>query len=311
MKRFYVFFAVIAMTALLLAGCNNTTSNTSAPTSSSTNTSGETSTSTTQIPNQTQTESDPPQDGRGDIFEEQAPGGADVIRQGVYYYELTEFSGDYGDGLSPKEGAELTDELLASIGLYTDNGGISAWQCVYISFDELAVLDSAMGRECYLYSVGIGTPEGGLMGDGYEVIYRVSVDYSGDKTAAIYEDFSGGRGDLTGRDDGRGDTFDDIGDGEMYTDAPSWDGEYIDRDAGFSITVTNFNGVSFFDFEIYLLRNGGDVLEGKATISPDTDYTAEYGEMSFVLYADNSAIELFAPEGSEWAHLSGNYERMD
>lgn len=132
-------------------------------------------------------------EGRGDIFEEQVPDGAELIMQGVYYYELVELSGDTGDGLSPREGAELANDLLASIGLYSKNGGISADNCVYISLDELAVLDFAMGRECYIYSVGIGTPEGGLMGDDYQVIYRISVDYSGEKTAAIYEDFSNGK----------------------------------------------------------------------------------------------------------------------
>ena len=131
-------------------------------------------------------------EGRGDIIDETIPDGADVISQGVYYYELAELSGDFGDGLSPREGAELVDGLLADMGFYSDNGGIPAENCVYLSLDELTALDSAMGRECYIYTVGIGTPDGGLMGDDYEVIYRVSVDYSGDGTAAIYEDYSGG-----------------------------------------------------------------------------------------------------------------------
>ncbi|MGI6174470.1 MAG: hypothetical protein ACOYI8_11345 [Christensenellales bacterium] len=126
----------------------------------------------------------------GDLIEEEVSEGADVLRQGVYYYELAEMSGDYGEGLSPREGALLVDALMADMGLYVENGGIPAEQCVYISLDELAFLDSCMMRECYIYSVGIGTPEGGLMGDGYEVVYRVSVDYGGDKTAAIYDDFS-------------------------------------------------------------------------------------------------------------------------
>lgn len=142
----------------------------------------------------TEQQTDVPGEGRGDIIEEPVPDGADdIIMQGVYYYELVELSGDTGDGLSPREGAELANDLLTSIGLYSKNGGIPAENCVYISLDELAVLDSATGRECYIYSVGIGTPEGGLMADDYQVIYRISVDYSGDKTAAIYEDFSSGK----------------------------------------------------------------------------------------------------------------------
>ncbi len=152
------------------------------------------------------------EDGRGDLIEETIPDGAEAIRQGVYYYKLAEFSGDYGDGLSPREGAELVDDLLSSIGFYSDNGGVPAGQCVYISLDELAVLESAMGRECYLYSIGLGTPEGGLMGNDYQVVYRISVDYSGDKTAAVYEDFSS---DYSG--DGRGDIITDDSEKSHFT----------------------------------------------------------------------------------------------
>lgn len=156
---------------------------------------------TSNPPTTPQSSAQSAEDGRGDLIEETIPEGAEVIRQGVYYYELAELSGDYGDGLSPREGAEKADDLLVSMGFYSDNGGVPAGQCIYISLDELAVLESAMGRECYLYSIGIGTPEGGLMGDDYQVVYRVSVDYGGEKTASVYEDFSSeysgdGRGDI-------------------------------------------------------------------------------------------------------------------
>lgn len=131
------------------------------------------------------------QEGRGDRIDDTIPAGADdVVMQGVFYYELAEMSGDYGSGLSPREGAGLVSDLLTDMGLYSDNG-IPDGQCVFISLDELAVLDSAMGRECYIYSVGLGTAGGGLMGDDYQVIYRISVDYGGEKTAAVYDDFSG------------------------------------------------------------------------------------------------------------------------
>ena len=96
---------------------------------------------------------DDEQDGRGDLFDDYpVPVGADdEIRQEVFYYELIELEGDPGEGLSPREGAELVDGLLASIGLYSGNG-IPSGKCVYISFDDLMFLDSAMGRECYIYS---------------------------------------------------------------------------------------------------------------------------------------------------------------
>lgn len=137
-----------------------------------------------------QDKKDQQEEDQGDLIEEIVPEGADVIMQGVYYYELAEFSGDYGDGLSPREGAELANELLTDMELYSNNGGISALQCVYISLDELVFMESTE-RECYVYSIGLGTPEGGLMGNDYQVIYRIAVDYSGDKTASVYENFSG------------------------------------------------------------------------------------------------------------------------
>ncbi len=192
-KIVYVVMSLILVFGLCACSSGNQTTHASQPLSNA---------PAEQNDNASVGQTDEPDEGRGDIIDEQVPDGADTIRQGVYYYELAELSGDYGDGLSPREGAELTDELLADIGLYSDNGGIPADKCVYISLDELAILDSVMGRECYIYSVGIGTPEGGLMGDDYQVVYRISVDYSGEKTAAIYDDFSDGN-------DGRGDLIPD------------------------------------------------------------------------------------------------------
>jgi hypothetical protein len=84
----------------------------------------------------------------------------------------------------------LVNDLLTDYGLYSGDV-LSAEQCVYISFDELSRLtipDFLLRRECYIYSVGIGTVEGGLPGDDYEVIYRVYVDRSGEIEARIYGD---------------------------------------------------------------------------------------------------------------------------
>ncbi|NLT15691.1 MAG: hypothetical protein GXY05_15295 [Clostridiales bacterium] len=294
MKKFFTIALALALTLSLTACGGNENSNADSNSPPVTPKSENSGTAPTSSPGNSE---------NGNI-----PAGAEEIGQGIYYYELYELSGDSGGGATPREGADLVVSDVLTRTDFFDLVGSD--RCVYISLDDLLFLDSAMGHGCYIYSIAVGTIEGGLMGDDYQVVYRAAVDYS-EWSAAIYDDFSGGMGDIIGGDDGRGDTFDDIGDGEIYTDAPYWDGEYIDRDAGFSITVTNYNDVSFFDFEIYLLRNGSDVLEGKATISSDTDYTAEYGELSFILYGDNSAIELFAPEGSEWAHLSGNYERIE
>jgi hypothetical protein len=409
---------------------------------------------------------EPEEEGRGDLFDETVPDGADdVIGQGVYYYETVDFSGDYGDGVSPRNGADLTNELLADMGLYTDDGGISADQCVYISLDELEVLDSAEGRECYIYSVGIGTPEGGFLGDDYQVIYRVSVDYSGEGAAEVYEDF-----------DGRGDSFEGESEGEsitltlyadmsagipvdgllftkeieltlednpasyphyivaalaeglsewtwldftlgevtfdgdsvsvewaadstliaglddrdqnpefhMYdanglnwfmmdslaqtlkynldmttvyyssgggpvtftnpedmaadglpelpvdqpyegsgffrahsgaygdpgdTNDPAWWGEFTSYDTNFSIGISNYGGAGFtFDFSNLL--NGDYFLNGFASINSDDNHAAEYGDITFALSEDFSVIEISAPDSSEWAHLSGFYDRI-
>ncbi len=143
------------------------------------------------------------------------PAGAEVIRDGVFYYETAELSGDYGDGLSPVEGARLADEFLVSGGFYSAYGEIAAGHCFYITLDELAFVDSFDGNECYIYTVGVGTVEGGLDGGDYLTIYRVAVDYSGSKTAALYEDF----GNLA--------------------DSSEYDGRWINEGDGFQLDIKN------------------------------------------------------------------------
>lgn len=137
------------------------------------------------------------QGGSGDLTDDYpTPAGAtDEISQGTFYYDLVALSGDSGDGLTPAEGAKQAEQLLISMNVFGDTG-LPQGQCLYIAFDEIVALDSAMGRECFIYTVGTGTPEGGFKGDDYEVIYRVSVDYSGTKTAAVYDDFSDGHGEV-------------------------------------------------------------------------------------------------------------------
>jgi hypothetical protein len=165
MKRIYILAITLALT---LALCSCTGGN-SGPTAS---------------------EPPPGQDGRGDIIDDSVPAGADdTIMQGVFYYELIETSEDSGE-ISPREGAELVNNLLTDNGLYSGDV-LSAGQCVYISFDELSRLttpDFLLRRECYVYSVGVGTAGGGLTGDDYEAVYRVYVDRSGEKAAHIYDD---------------------------------------------------------------------------------------------------------------------------
>ena len=266
------------------------------------------------------TESQSPEEGRGDEFEEQIPVGADKIANGVFYYERLGLSADAGDGLSPREGAVLANDLLLSTGRYVDNGVLSPDQCIYITFDELSVLDSAMGRECYIYTIALGTLQGGLMGDGYQVIYRISVDYSGEKKASIYEEFNGNNDDnLSGdnaedtQEDGRGDKIEDTqedgrGDKiENNADIPEWGNEYKNEEAYCALAISNFDGKSF-KFEIYFLRNGNVLCEGVAKIDPKNGLKAEVGDYKFTMNEDGNVIDVSITEGTEWSHLGGRYE---
>lgn len=321
MKRI-ILTAMALILALALCACKG---NSVTPQTSNDNTPTQTPTS---APTQAPTEQ--AEDGRGDFIDESVPDGADVMRQGVYYYELYTPEGDPGEGLTAREGAVLTDELLASIGFYSDNGGMPAGQCVFISFDELAFLDSAMGRECYLYSVGIGTPDGGLMGDGYEVVYRVSVDYSGNKKAAIYEDYSGDEyyepNDAGWNGNGSGDFIgSDSGDANQV----EWWGIYKNVDAGIAIEISQVTATEFWvdilqfhsDGDMAFLNGlfslsdlGGDydyeiVQYGWAEIESDNPYFAMLGSVGLSMSEDYSYIDVFASESSEWANMRGQYTR--
>jgi len=223
------------------------------------------------------------------------------IGQGIYYNETYTLSGDSGDGLTPEDGAKrvAADVLPSEL---TDP--LSGDQCIYISFDDLLVLDSAGGHECYIYSVATGTISGGFQGSDYTVQFRASVDYT-ENRASIYEDFrSTGNNNGGNQNPSSNTTQGDPGD----TDTPNWWGTY--NGDGFSIEIVNFNGESFH-FAVSNLRNGEVVFEGTAPLYPDDDHMAEYGQNSFYLYDDYNAIDFLAPEGSEWDHLRGKYTRID
>ncbi len=221
------------------------------------------------------------------------PVGADEIGQYIYYYGLYELAGDSGEGLTPREGADLVvTDVLAPMGFLDTINPLT--ECVYIAFEDLITLDSAMGRECYIYTVAVGTVEGGFKGDNYQVVYCASVDYSGDKTAAIYEDFSDNR-----QGEGRGDIIEDI-------IQPEWMGMYKNDELGFSIEITDYSETDFW-IRIYLLRNGSEVLAGTANISGTEAFTAQFNDIRILLYGDSGAIELYAENSPEWEHLGGLY----
>ncbi len=96
------------------------------------------------------------------------------------------------------------------------------------------------------------------------------------------------------------------------SDAPEdqipWWGTYISDEFSIEISLVSYKD---FWFEITLLRNGQTVLEGPAYLYPDNDHMAEFGAISFYLYDDCNAIDFFASESSEWAHLRGHYVEID
>ena len=137
------------------------------------------------------------------------------------------------------------------------------------------------------------------MGDDYLTVCRVSVDYSGSGTAAIYEDFGFG---VDGPGPGPGDPGD--------TNTPAWWGDFRSEEAYCGLSIVNFDGQSFY-FEISFLRDGSLLYDGVAALQPGNEYMAMYEEINFALAGDFSAIDVFVPEDSEWSHLSGEYVRLD
>jgi hypothetical protein len=93
------------------------------------------------------------------------------------------------------------------------------------------------------------------------------------------------------------------------TEDPAWWGEYTCADTNFSIGISNYDAQSF-RFNFSNLRNGEYFYDGAEAINPGDSLTAEFGDLSFTLSEDFNAIDISAPEGAEWAHLSGRYERI-
>ncbi len=187
-KGSLLIFAAVLMISLCACSKESAkTPNTSAPTSVP-----------TSAPTQSSSDYEQ-QGGQGELVEDYIipEGATDEISQGVFYYELVTLDGETGDGLTPSEGAKKAEQLLISMDAFGAYG-LYEGQCLYIAFDEIIALDSAMGREFYIYTVAVGTPEGGFMGDGYTPIYRVAVDYSDTEEAFVFDDYSGGQGDIVG-----------------------------------------------------------------------------------------------------------------
>jgi hypothetical protein len=52
-------------------------------------------------------------------------------------------------------------------------------------------------------------------------------------------------------------------------------------------------------------------MQGAAALYPDNSCMEEYGELSFSLYDDYSALDIFVSESSEWSELRGMYARIE
>jgi hypothetical protein len=66
-----------------------------------------------------------------------------------------------------------------------------------------------------------------------------------------------------------------------------------------------------FLFSFYNLRNGELFYDGAASVYSDDRLMAEFGDISFYLSEDFESIDIFAPDDSELAHLSGRYVQTD
>lgn len=109
----------------------------------------------------------------------------------------------------------------------------------------------------------------------------------------------------TGSDGGEDKTDSDQGD-PGDTEVPNWWGTFVGDE--YTIGITNFDGQSF-SFTILLTANGSIFADGVAALYPDNPLMAEYGQMSFSLYEDFNAVDVFAPESHENAHMRGHYVR--
>jgi hypothetical protein len=104
--------------------------------------------------------------------------------------------------------------------------------------------------------------------------------------------------------EGRGDYFgSDPGDGGIIP----WEGTY--ENAGYYLEITDDDG-RYFNYVITLSSANGRtvVSEGMGEVDA-TGLFAMSGEIGFSLYEDYGAIDVFAPESSEWANMRGQYVR--
>jgi len=211
------------------------------------------------------------------------------------YGEEYEIQGDPGEYMNALEAAKHTFNIAR------DNGNIPEYSDNTEYVMTLVALESIDGEECYVYRLDIDEATGTL-GAAYAFAYQ---------SGNIYMQGYGGQYVLIAGD-GSGDLFDDDNNDNWSdpsdTDVPNWWGEY--KTDAFSIGITNYNGTGF-RFTFFNLRNGQEFYDGAAAVDPDNVLRAEYGDIEYWLSSDFNSIDIFVPEGSEWSHLSGTYERID
>ncbi|WP_312700853.1 hypothetical protein [Sedimentibacter sp.] len=102
--------------------------------------------------------------------------------------------------------------------------------------------------------------------------------------------------------DGRGESIQGF-------DKPEWQGDYTA--VAYVIKIYNFDGTGF-NFEAYKLDAPARVVAGGyAALYPDNELMAEYGQMSFSLHEDYSALDIFTPEDHDLSGLRGYYEKNE
>jgi hypothetical protein len=77
------------------------------------------------------------------------------------------------------------------------------------------------------------------------------------------------------------------------------DAKDIDNLYGLNSLIELDDNIGFYDF-----------IYGWAEIDGENPYFAMYDSYGFSLYEDNDAIDIFAGESTDWAHLRGQYMRI-
>jgi hypothetical protein len=230
------------------------------------------------------------------------PEGSEAIGENIFYYELYELQSDPGDGLTPKQGAELlVTDVLVDTGILDYLDPSAPDKCIYIAFDDLEQLaiSSEDGRECYIYSIATGIISDDIMGNFFEVESRAYVEY----------------------ETGYGGLFDDDGSYYMDNDSnsrgnpsepemPGWEGRYIGSNYVIEIYGLDEDGLRFAVLDAANMQSGDFIIDAAAAFDPGNSQLVVSGDMEIYMDDDFNAVDFLVNESSEWGYLRGVYERL-